>query len=135
MTKKLRYIGISGMALLFCLVCLMGAFLSPRAESADPFHYGIAGVESNETVAPSVLFTALLGSAPTASEAAYLDRVSGLSLTYNAVPDATKTWVAMSKNPVTIASQTANKYITVALVNKQTGFVVSGGNTQLVVKA
>ena len=60
---------------------------------------------------------------------------AAVSLTYNAVPDATKTWVAMSKNPVTIASQTANKYITVALVNKQTGFVVSGGNTQLVVKA
>ena len=60
---------------------------------------------------------------------------AAVSLTYNAVPDATKTWVAMTKNPVTIASQTANKYITVALVNKQTGFVVSGGNTQLVVKA
>lgn len=60
---------------------------------------------------------------------------AAVSLTYNAVPDATKTWVTMSANPVTIASQTANKYITVALVNKQTGFVVAGGNTQLVVKA
>ena len=60
---------------------------------------------------------------------------AAVSLTYNAVPDATKTWVDMTKNPVTIASQTANKYITVALVNKQTGFVVAGGNTQLVVKA
>ena len=60
---------------------------------------------------------------------------AAVSLTYNAVPDATKTWVAMTKNPVTIASQTANKYITVALVNKQTGYVVAGGNTQLVVKA
>ena len=60
---------------------------------------------------------------------------AAVELTYNAVPDATKTWVDMSKNPVTIASQTADKYITVALVNKQTGFVVSGGNTQLVVKA
>ena len=60
---------------------------------------------------------------------------AAVSLNYNAVPDATKTWVAMAKNPVTIASQTANKYITVALVNKQTGYVVAGGNTQLVVKA
>ena len=60
---------------------------------------------------------------------------AAVSLTYNAVPDATKTWVEMSKNPVTIASQTANKYITIALVNKQTGYVVAGGNTQLVVKA
>ena len=60
---------------------------------------------------------------------------SAVSLTYNAVPDATKTWVEMTSNPKTIASQTANKYITVALVNKQTGYVVAGGNTQLVVKA
>ena len=60
---------------------------------------------------------------------------AAVSLTYGAVPDATKTWVEMTSNPKTIASQTANKYITVALVNKQTGFVVSGGNTQLVVKA
>ena len=60
---------------------------------------------------------------------------AAVSLTYNAVPDATKTWVAMSANPITLKSQTAGKYITVALVNKQTGFVVSGGNTTLVVKA
>jgi hypothetical protein len=41
----------------------------------------------------------------------------------------------MSANPITLKSQTAGKYITVALVNKQTGYVVSGGNTTLVVKA
>jgi hypothetical protein len=41
----------------------------------------------------------------------------------------------MSENPLTIASMTAGNYITVALVNKQTGFVVSGGNTTLVVKS
>ena len=60
---------------------------------------------------------------------------AAVSLTYGAVPDATKTWVAMTNNSVLLKSQTANKYITVAMVNKQTGFVVSGGNTQLVVKA
>ena len=60
---------------------------------------------------------------------------AAVSLTYNAVPDATKTWVDMSANPILLKSQTAGKYITVALVNKQTGFVVSGGNTTLVVKA
>ena len=60
---------------------------------------------------------------------------AAVSLTYNAVPDATKTWVEATKNPFVLKSQTANKYITVALVNKQTGYVVSGGNTQLVVKA
>ena len=60
---------------------------------------------------------------------------AAVDLTYNAVPDATKTWVDMSTNPITLKSQTAGKYITVALVNKQTGYVVSGGNTTLVVKA
>lgn len=60
---------------------------------------------------------------------------AAVSLTYNAVPDATKTWVEMTSNPKTIASQTAGKYITVALVNKETGKVVAGGNTTLVVKA
>ena len=60
---------------------------------------------------------------------------AAVSLTYNAVPDATKTWVDASANPFVLKSQTANKYITVALVNKETGKVVAGGNTTLVVKA
>lgn len=59
---------------------------------------------------------------------------AAVSLTYNAVPDATKTWAELT-NGGTIAGQTAGKYITVALVNEQTGKVVSGGNTTLVVKA
>ena len=60
---------------------------------------------------------------------------AAVALTYGAVPDATKTWVAMPASPLNLSGQTAGKYITVALVNKQTGFVVSGGNTTLVVKA
>ena len=60
---------------------------------------------------------------------------AAVDLTYGAVPPIAKTWVEMTSNPVTLKSQTADKYITVALVNKETGFVVSGGNTQLVVKA
>lgn len=57
---------------------------------------------------------------------------AAVSLTYNAVPDATKTWADLDNGGV-IAGQIAGKYITVALVNKQTGFVVAGGNTTLVV--
>ena len=60
---------------------------------------------------------------------------AAVTVTYNAVPDATKTWADMSANPLSLAGQTAGKYITVALVNTQTGFCVSGGNTTLVVKA
>jgi len=60
---------------------------------------------------------------------------AAVTVTYGAVPDATKTWVELDANPKTLASQTAGKYITVAMVNKQTGYCVSGGNTTLVVKA
>ena len=60
---------------------------------------------------------------------------AAVALTYGAVPDATKTWVEATSVPFALTSQTANKYITVALVNKQTGYVVAGGNTQLVVGA
>ena len=60
---------------------------------------------------------------------------AAVTVTYGAVPDATKTWAELDANPKTLASQTAGKYITVAMVNKQTGYCVSGGNTTLVVKA
>lgn len=59
---------------------------------------------------------------------------AAVTLTYNAAPDGTKTWADMTNGAV-IAGQTAGKYITVALVNKETGKVVSGGNTTLIVKA
>ena len=59
---------------------------------------------------------------------------AAVALTYNAVPDATKTWADLT-NGATLEGQTAGQYITVALVNKETGKVVSGGNTTLVVKA
>ena len=57
------------------------------------------------------------------------------TLTYGAVPDATKTWVEADVVPFTLTSQTANKHITVAIVNKQTGYVVAGGDTTEVVGA
>ena len=59
---------------------------------------------------------------------------AAVDLTYGAVPPVAKTWVDMPSNPVVLKSQTKNKYITIAMVNKETGFVVAGGNTQLVVK-
>lgn len=57
------------------------------------------------------------------------------TLTYGAVPDATKTWVEADVVPFTLTSQTANKHITVAIVNRQTGYVVAGGDTTEVVGA
>ena len=60
---------------------------------------------------------------------------AAVDLTYGAVPPIAKTWVEMTSNPKTLAGQTTDKYITVALVNKETGHVVSGGDTQIVAKA
>lgn len=57
---------------------------------------------------------------------------AAVNLTYGSAPDSTKTWGDLT-NGTTLKSQTAGKYITVALVNVQTGAVVSGGNTTLVV--
>ena len=59
---------------------------------------------------------------------------AAVTVTYNAAPDSTKTWADLT-NGGTLAGQTAGKYITVALVNEETGKCVSGGNTTLVVKA
>ena len=59
---------------------------------------------------------------------------AAVSYSYGSAPDGTKTWVEFVA-PVTIKSQTASKHCTVVLVNKQTGFVVAGGDTTLVVKA
>ena len=59
---------------------------------------------------------------------------AAVSYSYGSAPDGTKTWVEFVA-PVVIKSQTASKHCTVVLVNKQTGLVVAGGDTTLVVKA
>lgn len=63
----------------------------------------------------------------------YSVNAEAVGLTYGAVPPIAKTWVAMT-NPVTLKSQSGGEYVTVALVNKETGYVVAGGNTTVVIK-
>ena len=60
---------------------------------------------------------------------------AAVSLSYGTVPNAAKTWVEVSSVPFALTSQTAGKYITVALVNENTGYTVAGGNTTRVVGA
>ena len=68
-------------------------------------------------------------------ELVYSVNNAAVTLTYGAVPDTTATWTALgAKNPCEITAATG-KVITVALVNKQTGFVVAGGNATVVAKA
>ena len=60
---------------------------------------------------------------------------SATSCTYGAaLPDGV-TWAKASSAKFTLKSQTADKHITAALVNKQLGVVVASGDTTLVVKA
>ena len=58
---------------------------------------------------------------------------AAVSLTYGAALPAGATWVKANGSPILLASQTASKHCTVALVNKQNGHVISGGDTTLVV--
>ena len=60
---------------------------------------------------------------------------AAVSLTYGAVPTAGNTWAEKKAVQFTLTSQTSSKYVTVALVNKETGFVVAGGNAVIVAKA
>lgn len=60
---------------------------------------------------------------------------AAVSLTYGAVLPAGETWAKQTGTEFTLSSQTTGKYVTVALVNKQTGFVVAGGNAAIVAKA
>ena len=64
----------------------------------------------------------------------YTVNAAAVTVNYGAVPDATKTWAEMPADPFTV-NGTSGYYITVALVNKATGFCVASGNTTLVVKA
>ena len=129
----------------------------------ERYYYGVfilnqrqAGVYANLGAAPSLgslTVTSTAGSAAGATNVAVSGNgiwgdgtaMEGLKIkystgndaaivpTYGAVPDATKTWADATANPIALTSQTAGKYITVVLVNKQTGFVVAGGSTTLVV--
>lgn len=96
----------------------------------------VAGTENNGDTVVTASGKGIMGTGTPAAGLAlkYSINNAAVDLTYNAVPDATKTWVDMTNGGV-IAGQTAGKYITVALVNAETGKVVAGGNTTLVVKA
>lgn len=59
---------------------------------------------------------------------------AAVTLTYGAALPAGTTWTKAANGVIELSSQTAGKYVTVALVNKQTGYVVAGGSAVEVVK-
>ena len=60
---------------------------------------------------------------------------AAVTLTYGAELPAGSVWVPAYNGKITLTGATAGNYITVALVNAQTGKVVAGGNAVLVVGA
>jgi hypothetical protein len=94
----------------------------------------VAGTKTAGDTVISVAGNGINGQPVEGLKLVYSVNDAAVTVNYNAVPDATKTWADIT-NGETLAGQTAGKYITVALVNKETGKCVSGGNTTLVVKA
>jgi hypothetical protein len=97
----------------------------------------VAGTEASGDTIITVSGTQfLVGGIPEGYELVVTSGQSAaVSETYGAVPLATETWVEKKALQFKLASQTSGKYATVALVNKQTGFVVAGGNAVIVAKA
>ena len=60
---------------------------------------------------------------------------AAVSNTYGSAPNAGETWAVKGSGQFVLKSQTASKYATVAIVNKESGYCVAGGNAAMVVKA
>lgn len=123
-----------------------GAFILNQRQAGVYAHLGaapslgtltvisVAGTKTAGDTVISVAGNGINGQPVEGLKLVYSVNDAAVTVNYNAVPDATKTWADLT-NGETLAGQTAGKYITVALVNKETGKCVSGGNTTLVVKA
>lgn len=60
---------------------------------------------------------------------------AAVSLTYGAALPAGETWTKQTGTKFDLTSQTSGKYVTVAIVNKETGLVIAGGNAVIVAGA
>lgn len=75
------------------------------------------------------------GSVPAGLQMVYTTGNAAVTLTYGAELPAGSVWVPAYNGKINLTGATAGNYITVALVNAQTGKVVAGGNAVLVVGA
>lgn len=97
----------------------------------------IAGAASGDTIIKAVGEQMLVNGTVVAGIDVYATsgQESAVSLTYGAALPAGATWVKQAGSEFTLASQTTGKYATVALVNRETGLVIAGGNAVIVAKA
>jgi hypothetical protein len=75
------------------------------------------------------------GGVPAGLDLVYTTGAAAVTLTYGANLPAGSVWQPAYNATINLTGATAGNYITVALVNHQTGKVVSGGNAVLVVGA
>lgn len=75
------------------------------------------------------------GGIPAGLDLVYTTGNAAVTLTYGATLPAGNVWQPAYNATIALTGQTAGNYITVALVNHQTGKVVAGGNAVLVVGA
>ena len=113
------------------------AHLSSAASLGSLSVTSVAGAASGATVINATGYGIGQNGAPFDGLEAYITsgNNSAPSVSYgSALPDGV-TWTKISGVPQTLTSQTANKYVTIALVNAGTGKAVAAGSAQEVVGA
>ena len=98
----------------------------------------VAGTEASGDTIITVSGTQFLvgGSIPAGLELVVTSgQNAAVSETYGAAPDTGETWAEKKTLQFKLSSQTTGKYVTVGLVNKETGLLVAGGNAAIVAKA
>lgn len=100
---------------------------------------GVASVAGSATGASIVTVTGpqfgVGGGVPAGLDLVYTTGATAVTLTYGADLPAGSVWQPAYNATINLTGATAGNYITVALVNHQTGKVVAGGNAVLVVGA
>lgn len=113
------------------------AHLSSAASLKTLTVTSVAGSASGATVINASGYGIGQNGAPNAGLDMYITsgNNSAPSVSYGSALPGGVTWTKISGVPQTLTSQTANKYVTVALVNHQTGYAVAAGSAQEVVGA
>ena len=60
---------------------------------------------------------------------------TAVSVSYGSAPDGGQTWAEKTDDKFLLKSQTSTKYVTVAIVNKESGLAVASGNAVIVAKS
>ncbi|MBQ8415939.1 MAG: hypothetical protein IJX13_03420, partial [Clostridia bacterium] len=84
MKKRVTPLGLAGVALLLCLLTLLGVVAPVSAVDVSSLDYSIAGRENNTVLSALELYDLLFDVSPTEAEAAYLN-TTGITMSYNSL--------------------------------------------------